>query len=54
MESVAENERTRLIQVKLTEDAYRRIKVAAAKKDVPPGQIISELAGGLPMVQDAA
>ncbi len=46
---------SRGFQVSVTEDAARRIKVEAAKRNSSPGRVISELAAEhLPSVEDAA
>ena len=42
MATIPQNEK--LLQAKVSEDAYRRIKVAAAMTDRSPGDVISELA----------
>lgn len=39
-----QTENTKLLQVRLTEDAHTRIKVAAARNSVSPGKVVSELA----------
>jgi hypothetical protein len=35
---------SRNIQVPVTEDAYRRIKMEGARRDIPMGRVISNLA----------
>jgi len=42
MATISQNEK--LLQAKVSEDAYRRIKVAAAMTDRAPGDVVTELA----------
>lgn len=44
MATIAQSDETRLLQIKVTEEAHRRIRLAAAHRDINPGVVVSELA----------
>jgi len=43
MKKVTQQPLVKNLQVRLTKDAHRRIKIAAAANETPPGRLLSDL-----------